>query len=77
MAWTTKTTGTRHNADCKMTFGRKDANCPRCQELLAGDKPRAGYNDARIANDKLTMLAIRNHNCKSAGCGSVCTFGDF
>lgn len=26
--------GTKHSSDCRMTWGRKDASCPRCVELM-------------------------------------------
>lgn len=72
MAWT-KQQGTKHSADCKMVFGRKDTNCPRCQELIAGDKPRTWSQ----SNDARRVAEIRNHNCSDSRCGVVCTFGDW
>lgn len=38
-------TNTRHSDDCKMAFGRPDKRgcCARCNELLAGAAPRAGW----------------------------------
>jgi len=33
----------KHSDECKMAFGRKDHNCPRCLELLAGAPSRSGW----------------------------------
>ena len=79
MAWKTQQ-GTRHAADCKMVFGRKDANCPRCQELMAGSKPRAGWigfkeRDRRACIEIAAHFASHRH--LSGGCGPVCTFGEW
>lgn len=67
---------TKHREGCTRAFGRLDPKCPRCRELAQGAKPRKGWtswreNDARHASD------IANHDCKAAGCGPVCTFGDW
>jgi hypothetical protein len=57
-------------------FGKKTPGCPRCDELIAGEPPTkwkrglANYQAERIAE-------IRNHDCKKAGCGPICTFGDW
>jgi hypothetical protein len=67
MAWT-KTVGTKHSATCSMTFGRKDESCPRCQELLAGSKPRTW-------NVKPVEVYVP-HVC-TARCGVVCTWGEW
>jgi hypothetical protein len=76
MAWT-KQTGTKHSADCKMVFGRKDSNCPRCQELIAGSKPRTWA----VSNDTKRCAGIRDHfrshKHLSGGCGVICTFGEW
>lgn len=76
MAWKTQT-GTRHSSDCKMAFGRKDPNCPRCRELLRGDAPRDGYGSAQRRLDADFSRRLREHDCKQSGCGPVCTFGDW
>jgi hypothetical protein len=38
---------TKHNDTCTMAFGRPSAhdNCPRCNELKQGAKPRKGWGD--------------------------------
>ena len=36
---------TLHSLDCKRVFRNYDAACPRCQELMKGEKPRAGWSD--------------------------------
>lgn len=58
-------------------FGRKTPGCPRCDELLAGAKPRAGWGDVKRRFEAAQREAIRTHNCRAAGCGPVCTFGDW
>ena len=66
MEQTTKKT--THKADCQMAFGRKDATCPRCQELLAGAKPRASWTpqwkrDGLRNADALRAERVRNLYC--------------
>jgi hypothetical protein len=68
-------TATKHNADCKMTFGRKDASCPRCRELIAGAAART-WNPSRRDYDRQRVQEIRAHVC-TASCGPVCTFGEW
>jgi len=76
MSWKTSQ-GTKHSAGCKMVFGRKDPSCPRCQELLAGSKPRQWA----ISNDQRRCAEIKEHFAShkhlSGGCGPVCTFGEW
>lgn len=70
-----------HSAQCQMTFGRKDENCPRCQELLNGAAPRAGwqkkYFEQKKRTEEMELAAIRSHDCKKSNCSVVCTFGDW
>lgn len=68
-----------HNSKCTMAFGRpsKHADCPRCEELKAGAEPRSGWSDAKREFERRSIEAIRAHDCKRAGCGPVCTFGDW
>jgi hypothetical protein len=60
-----------------MAFGRKDATCPRCVELLNGAKPIVWVK----SNDYNRTQDIRNHYAsekhRTGGCGVVCTFGDW
>lgn len=55
----------KHKEDCKMVFGRKDATCPRCQELLAGAAPRDGwqasYYKNKASEESRTSRAISQH----------------
>ena len=70
---------TKHSTDCKMAFGRKDADCPRCQELIKGDAPRAGWQKAYFSkptNDQQRCAEIRAH-VHTSHCSPVCTFGDW
>ena len=34
---------TTHSHDCRKAFGRFDASCPRCRELMAGAPRRQGW----------------------------------
>jgi hypothetical protein len=77
MAWNnSKSAGTKHSATCNMAFGRKDPTCPRCQELIAGSKPRSWNQAQRQSDDTRRCIEIRNHKC-SGTCFPVCTFGDW
>jgi hypothetical protein len=58
-------------------FGRKVAGCPRCAELANGAKPVVWAVSARKLEEQRTLAAIRNHDCKRAGCGPVCTAFDW
>lgn len=61
---------TKHNANCNRAFGRRDAECPRCQELANGAAPRKGWGQSRF------QTPSRPHTC-SAKCGPVCTVGEW
>ena len=75
------TTRTKHKTDCKMAFGRKDATCPRCIELLRGAKPRRGWQESYFSNKRHQEArrkeSIKKHDCTNAGCGVVCTAFDW
>lgn len=63
-------------------FGRKTPGCPRCDELIAGAAPReahAGHQAAarRATAEAQTLEAIRTHDCRTSGCGPVCTAFDW
>lgn len=67
----------KHLPDCKMAFGRKDPNCPRCQELLNGDAPIKAWGFAKRLEEQRTLAAIRSHDF--AACARqniVCTHFD-
>ena len=66
---------TRHTH--AVVFGRREEGCPRCAELEAGAAPRAGWGRSRRDHDARMCLEIRQHDCHAAGCGPVCTFGDW
>lgn len=80
MAWV-KQQGTQHSVDCKMAFGRKDPNCARCRELIAGAAPRQWAISRRRENEARQIREIREHfgsqKHLSGGCGPVCTFGEW
>lgn len=65
---------TQHNHP--VVFGRKEAGCPRCAELLAGAPVRAWRNQ-RAASDEQRVREIRAHDCQRSRCSVVCTFGDW
>jgi hypothetical protein len=68
---------TQHKHDCRRVFRVYDATCPRCQELAGGAAPRAGWGDAKRKAEAMSLLAIKNHDCRRSGCSVVCTFGDY
>ncbi len=64
MAWNTnKPAGTKHNDACTRAFAKVSplGCCPRCDELRAGAKPRAGWNDAQIKADAMRAAHMREH----------------
>lgn len=73
-----------HKQDCKRAFGNYDVSCPRCLELKAGAKPRAGWNDEKRRQEAMTSAAIHRHyltpegreDCKKH-CGPVCVKFDY
>ena len=79
MAWTTKKqTGTKHKLDCKMSFGRKDSTCPRCQELLKGSESRKSWDYYKKSQESNLIQAIKIHNCQEHGCLSgMCVTFDY
>jgi hypothetical protein len=69
-----------------MAFGRKDPECPRCQELLAGAQPRPGwqrdYFTRKAQQEKQTRDAMNEHFAPGGPhqrgvCGPVCTAFDY
>lgn len=77
MADTSTPARTTHSPNCRRVFGRLDSTCPRCQELAIGAAPRAGWTDRRRQLDAQHREDIRRHDCRKAGCGTICTFGDW
>lgn len=59
-----------------MSFGRKDATCPRCVELINGAKPIV-WRNRRAESDAQRSREIYAHDCKRSNCSIVCTFGDW
>lgn len=64
---------TLHKEDCKRVFKRYDADCPRCQELMGGAKPRdAWFTPQRVFTE---IFKDCGHNALNPGgycnvCGS-------
>lgn len=58
-------------------FGRKTPGCPRCDELTSGAAPVKWAGTSRRTEDQRRVEAIRRHDCTTAKCGVVCTFGDW
>ena len=69
------TTTTKHTHP--VVFGRRAADCPRCQELANGAAPIQWSGSRRASADAELAQAIRTHSCKASGCGIVCTFGQW
>lgn len=75
----------KHSTECKMAFGRKDSECPRCVELLSGAETRGGWQKdhfemkkhAEMIEDEARMAHFKSHKHLSGACGSVCTFGEW
>ena len=77
MAWA-KSTTTKHtcNDGHGPAFGKKTPGCPRCDELLNGAAP-VKWAISQREEDRRLAAAIRAHDCRTRGCGPVCTFGDW
>jgi hypothetical protein len=58
-------------------FGRHVDGCPRCAELTAGAEPVRWQRSRRQADEAARIAEIRAHDCRTAGCSVVCTFGDW
>lgn len=69
------TTQTKHTCGGPK-FGKLTAGCPRCDELLAGARPRS-WGPSRKQLDQRFAADVRAHNCQTRGCGPVCTFGEW
>lgn len=73
---------TKHNHLCSMAFGKPSpvGYCPRCDELRSGAPARAGWQKLYFASkrerDERWRKALRDHDCKQAGCLAICVFGD-
>lgn len=68
----------------QVPFGHKremgPERCARCWELENGGEPREDYAPRRrdLAKEAAELsAAIRAHDCKARGCGSVCTAFDW
>ena len=68
---------TPHAADCRRVWGRYDASCARCSELKAGAAPRPGWGGRGRQQAAQRLQDIRQHDCRKAGCGPVCTAFDW
>jgi hypothetical protein len=66
---------TKHNH--QLVFGRKEADCPRCEELKNGASPVKWASSMRKEQERNLAQAIRNHNCKVSRCAVVCTAFDW
>ena len=54
-------------------FGRTQAGCPRCDQLLDGSAPVRWSNAGARKRRAERVEAIRAHDCKASRCGPVCT----
>lgn len=66
----------KHSDNCKMAWGRKDPQCPRCQDLLNGARPIV-WNSSKKDRDLAFSRSLKSHNCTVSNCGPICTFGDW
>lgn len=69
-----------------LPFGRGQklprGTCARCDQLNDGDPPRAAHPAVQAAQhrrdvDEIRAREIRDHNCQTARCGPVCTYGQW
>jgi hypothetical protein len=71
----------KHGAECRMAFGRKDRECPRCLELLEGAQPRESFHkEWTERNNHCVKVSIEEHVNSDAHrlhCGPVCTWGEW
>jgi hypothetical protein len=51
--------------------------CPRCDELHQGAAPVKGWGAIKLEQEARFRAALEKHDCNKAGCGPVCTFGDW
>lgn len=67
----------KHSNECTMQFGRKDPECARCAEMIAGAPSRSGWQKSYFTKkqqeENLVRTQVREHDCKKSGCGYVCT----
>jgi len=77
---------TKHSNQCQRVFKNYDSNCPRCQELIAGSKPRGGWQKqyfARKHSEEIRRTAAIHDHFAPGGphalghCGPVCTAFDW
>jgi len=76
----------KHSIECKMVFGRKDSDCPRCAEMLAGAPARKGWQHDHYAlkdrNEQMDKAAIAAHFAPGGPhalgkCGPICIAFDW
>lgn len=60
-----------------VVFGRRVADCPRCQELANGAAPIKWASQIRAEQDARRAAHIAAHDCVKSGCGPVCTAFDW
>ena len=66
---------TKHNH--QLVFGRREAGCPRCEELNAGAPVVKWVSTIRKEQERNLAQAIRFHNCVTSRCSIVCTAFDW
>lgn len=70
--WAKREPTTKHTCG-GVSFGRKTAGCPRCDELLAGAAPVVWGGSRKRQEEARRIAEIRAHNCSVSRCGPVCT----
>jgi len=66
-----------HSPTCARVFKRYDPSCARCQELSQGAPAREGWGQLKREAEAREARWLREHNCQTAHCGPVCTYGDW
>ena len=52
---------TQHSLSCTRVFKKYDPSCPRCKELIAGAKPREGWQKQYFANKERDEKVWHSH----------------
>lgn len=66
---------TKHNH--APNFGRRVADCPRCNELNQGAAPVKWSQQIKAEENARFRAALAAHNCRESRCMPICTFGDW
>lgn len=65
-----------HSQECKMIFGKKDPECPRCLEMINGAPARGSWHKEHFEKQAQEIRWLKQHqdNCT---CKPLCTYGQW